>query len=119
MENIVKLNECTIMACIFKTAFLDVAKELHGTKENAPNHLAYINSDGIAGWLNKWSKIYGLAYYEEHISFIERVTTLPEYRNLGVGKTRITCVETKRKHIGRRIVEIHVTDTNTVFPRMV
>ena len=127
MENIVELNDCKIITYILNKAFLAFVEEYNFTKENAPNHLAFINSDEIEIWLNKGLKMYGYkidnkiigcagySYYKDQIYLIERVGTLPEYRNLGVGKNLIKFIENKINNIGGRIVEIHVTDKNTVL----
>jgi diamine N-acetyltransferase len=124
---IVELNDSKIIAVILNKAFLDFAKEFNFTKENAPNHLAFINSDGVEAWLKKGLKMYGYkiddkiigcagySYNKDQIYLMERLATLPEYRNLGVGKKIIRFIEDKIKNIGGRIVEIHVTDKNIVL----
>jgi ribosomal protein S18 acetylase RimI-like enzyme len=103
------------------------AKEFNFTKENAPNHLAFINSAGVEDWLNKGLKMYGhkidnkiigcvgYSYYNNQIYLIERLATLPEYRNMGIGKRMMKFIENKIKNSGGKIVEIHVTDSNTVL----
>jgi diamine N-acetyltransferase len=127
MDNIVELNDSKIITIILNKAFLDFAKEFNFTKENAPNHLAFINSDGVEEWLNKGLKMYGYriddkiigcagySHYKDQIYLIERLATLPEYRNLGVGKKIMGFIEGKIKNIGGKIVEIHVTDRNIVL----
>jgi diamine N-acetyltransferase len=127
LENIVELNDSKIIAVILNRAFLDFAKEFNFTKENAPNHLAFINSDGVEAWLKKGLKMYGYkiddkiigcagySYYKDQIYLMERLAILPEYRNLGVGKKIIGFIEDKIKNISGRIVEIHVTDRNIVL----
>ena len=127
MENIVELNDCKVITYILNKAFMAFAEEYNFTKENAPNHLAFINSDGIEIWLNNGLKMYGYTIdnkivacagysnYKDQTYLIERVGTLPEYRNLGVGKKLIKFIENKINNIGGRIVEIHVTNKNTVL----
>jgi ribosomal protein S18 acetylase RimI-like enzyme len=127
MENIVELNDSIIITNILNRAFLTFAQEFNFTKENAPNHLAFINSDGVEAWLNNGLKMYGYkindriigcagySYYKDKIYLIERLATLPEYRNLGVGKKIMKFIENRIKNIGGRIVEIHVTDKNTAL----
>jgi ribosomal protein S18 acetylase RimI-like enzyme len=127
MENIVELNDSKVITNILNRAFLAFAQEFNFTKENAPNHLAFINSDGVEVWLNNGLKMYGYkiddkiigcagySYYKDKIYLIERLATLPEYRNLGIGKKIVKFIEDRIKNIGGRIVEIHVTDKNTVL----
>ena len=98
MENIVELNDSKIITPILNRAFLTFAQEFNFSKENAPNHLAFIDSDGVEVWLNKGLKMYGYkidgniigcagySYYKDQVYLIERLATLPEYRNLGIGK---------------------------------
>jgi ribosomal protein S18 acetylase RimI-like enzyme len=124
MESIVELNDSKIIANILNKAFMGFAKEFNFTKENASNHLAFINSDGIEVWLKNGLKMYGYkiddeiigcagySYHKEQAYLIERLATLPEYRNLGVGKKMMKFIENKIKKNGGKIVEIHVTDTN-------
>jgi ribosomal protein S18 acetylase RimI-like enzyme len=127
MENIAELNDSKIIANILNKAFLAFAREFNFTKENAPNHLAFINSDGVEAWLNNGLKMYGYkmkdriigcagySYYNDKLYVIERLAVLPEYRNLGVGKKMMKFIENRIKNIGGRIAEIHVTDKNTVL----
>jgi GNAT superfamily N-acetyltransferase len=127
MNDIVELIDSKIITEIINRAFLDFAKEFNFTKENAPNHLAFINSDGVEAWLMKGLNMYGYkiddkiigcagySYYKDQIYLMERLATLPEYRNLGVGKKIIEFIEDKIKNTGGRIVEIHVTDKNEVL----
>ena len=127
MNNIIELNDSKIITDILNRAFLAFAKEFNFTKETAPNHLAFINSDGVEAWLNKGLKMYGYkienkiigcagySYYKDQIYLIERLATLPEYRNMGIGKKIMGFIEGKIKNIGGKIVEIHVTDKNTVL----
>ena len=127
MENIVGLNDSKVIAYILNMAFLSFANEFYFTKENAPNHLAYIGSEGVEVWLNIGLKMYGYkiddkiigcagySYKNDQTYLIERVATLPEYRNLGVGKKLMRFIENRVKNIGGEIVEIHVTDKNTVL----
>jgi ribosomal protein S18 acetylase RimI-like enzyme len=127
MENIIELNDSNVIANILNNAFMAFAKEFNFTKENAPYHLAFINSDGIKIWLNNGLKMYGYkidekiiscagyTYYNDQIYLIERLATLPEYRNLGIGKKMMKFIENKIKNNGGKIVEIHVTDKNTVL----
>ena len=127
MENIVELNDSKIIAGILNISFLAFAQEFNFTKENAPNHLAFINYDKVDVWLNNGLKMYGYkiddkiiscagySYLKEQLYLIERLATLPEYRNLGVGKKLMKFIENEIKNIGGKIVEIHVTDKNTVL----
>ena len=62
MEKIVNLNDSKIISYILNKAFLAFAQEFNFTKENAPNHLAFINSDGVAAWLKNGLKMYGYKY---------------------------------------------------------
>ncbi|MDR2942299.1 MAG: GNAT family N-acetyltransferase [Treponema sp.] len=129
MENILEINNSKIISNILNRAFLAFAQEYNFTKENAPNHLAYINSDGIEIWLNNGLKMYGYkmddkiigcvgySFYKEQIYLIERLATLPEYRNLGVGKKLMGFIENKIRNMGGKIVEIHVTDKNIVLKK--
>jgi len=89
MNNIIELNDSKIITDILNRAFLAFAKEFNFTKETAPNHLAFINSDGVEGWLNKGLKMYGYkienkiigcagySHYKDQIYLIERLATLP------------------------------------------
>ena len=124
VENIMELYDNIIIEGILNKAFLAFAQEYNFTKENAPNHLAYINSDKIQIWLNNGLKMYGYeidgkiigcggySHKNDEKYLIERLATLPEYRNLGFGKKLMEHIENKVKDIGGKIVEIHVTDKN-------
>jgi ribosomal protein S18 acetylase RimI-like enzyme len=126
-QTIFELNDSNVIANILNMAFLTFAEEYNFTKENAPNHLAFINSDGIKVWLNNGLKMYGYkiggeiigcvgySYYNDQIYLIERLATLPEYRNLGIGKKMMEFIENKIKNNDGKIAEIHVTDKNTVL----
>jgi ribosomal protein S18 acetylase RimI-like enzyme len=127
MEKITELFDSKIITNILNRAFLTFAQEFNFTKENAPNHLAFINSDGVEACLNNGLKMYGYksddkiigcvgySYHKNKIYLIERLATLPEYRNLGVGKKLMEFIENKIKNIGGKIAEIHVTDINTAL----
>ena len=122
-----ELNDSKIITDILNRAFMTVAQEFNFTKENAPIHPAFTNSDRVEVWLNRGLKMYGYkindktigcagySYYKDQIYFIERLATLPEYRHLGVGKKLMGFIENKIKNIGGKIVEIHVTDINIVL----
>ena len=124
MENIVKLNDSKIITEILNKSFLAFAQEYGFTKENASNHLAFINSDKVDFWLknglsmygykleNKFVGCAGYSYLEDYIYLIERVATLPEYRNLGIGKKLMEFNENEIKINGGKIAEIHVIDKN-------
>jgi ribosomal protein S18 acetylase RimI-like enzyme len=127
IKNIVALNDSKIISYILNSAFLSFAQEFNFTRENAPNHLAFINSDGVEAWLNKGLTMYGYkiddkiigcagySYYKDQVYLIERVATLPEHRNLGIGKKLMEFNENRIKNSGGRTVEIHVTDKNTAL----
>jgi ribosomal protein S18 acetylase RimI-like enzyme len=105
-------------------AFLAFAQEYNFTKENAPNHLAFINPDKVDNWLNNGLNMYGYkiedkiigcigySYKNEHVYLIERLGTLPQYRNLGIGKKLMKFIENKIINIGGKTTELHVTDKN-------
>jgi ribosomal protein S18 acetylase RimI-like enzyme len=90
-------------------------------------NILHITFDIIEIWLDKGLKMYGFkvddkivgcagySLREDEIYLIERVATLPEYRNLGIGKRLMEFIEDKIRNIGGKIVEIHVTDKNTVL----
>jgi ribosomal protein S18 acetylase RimI-like enzyme len=127
IESIVELNDSKTIAYILNRAFMDFAKEFNFTKENATNHLAFINSDGIEVWLDKGLRMYGYkmddkiigcagySYYNDQVYLIERLATLPEYRNLGIGKKIMKFIEDKIKINNGKIAEVHVTDSNIVL----
>jgi len=127
MENIVELNDSKTITGILNKAFMAFAEEFNFTKEHAPGHLAFINPEGVEIWLNRGLKMYGYkiedkvvgcagySYYKDQIYLIERLGTLPEYRKLGVGKKLMKFIESKINNIGGKIIEIHVTDKNTVL----
>jgi ribosomal protein S18 acetylase RimI-like enzyme len=127
MRNITELFDSKIITNILNRAFLAFAQEFNFTKENAPNHLAFINSDGVEAWLNNGLKMYGYksddkiigcvgySYHNDQIYLIERLATLPEYRNLGIGKKLMEFIENEIKNIDGKIAEIHVTDKNIVL----
>ena len=127
MESIIELYDSDIITNILNNAFLAFAQEYNFTKENAPNHLAFIDSNSIKNWINNGLKMYGFkseekivgcvgySYHKDKIYLIQRLATLPEYRNLGIGKKLMKFIENKIKDIGGNIVEIHVTDKNTVL----
>ena len=127
MEDIVELNDCKIIMGILNKAFLTFAQEYNFTRENAPYHLAYINAGIIKSWLNNGLKMYGYriddkiigcggySYQKNQKYLIERLATLPEYRNIGVGKKLMGYIENIVKEIGGKMIEIHVTDKNTVL----
>jgi GNAT superfamily N-acetyltransferase len=127
LENIQELDDSKIISDILNKAFLTFAQDYNFTKENAPNHLAYINLDGIKIWLNNGSKMYGYkmdnkiincggySYYKDQVYLIERLATLPEYRNLGVGKKIMKFIENEIKNKNGKNTEIYVTDKNTVL----
>ena len=124
MENIEKINDSKIITEILNKAFLAFAQEYNFTKENAPNHLAFINSDKVDSWLKNGLSMYGYklenklvgcagnSHLMDQIFLIERVATLPEYRKLGIGKKLMEFNENEIKKNGGKIVEIHVTDKN-------
>jgi ribosomal protein S18 acetylase RimI-like enzyme len=126
-DDIVELNDSKIITNILNKAFLTFAQEFGFTKENAPNHLAFIGCEGVEIWLSNGLKMYGYksddkiigcagySYYKIQVYLIERLATLPEYRNLGVGKGLMKFLENRIKSIGGKIAEIHVTDRNTVL----
>ena len=55
MKNITELNDSKIISFVLNRVFLAFAQEYNFTKENVPNHLAFIDSDGVEAWLkNAW-----------------------------------------------------------------
>ena len=124
MGNIEELKDCKIISNILNKAFLTFAQEFGFTKDNAPNHLAFINSDGVEAFLNNGLKMYGYkidskiigcagySYCGDQIYQIERLATLPEHRNKGVGKKLMRFLENVIKNNGGKVIEIRVTDSN-------
>ena len=127
MITITELNDSKIITHILNISFLAFAQEHNFTRKNAPNHLAYINSDTVEAWLNEGLKIYGYriddkivacggySHKEDETYLIQRVATLPEHRKLGIGKKIMEYLESKIKNAGGKIAEIHVTDKNIVL----
>ena len=126
MENIIEINDKIIIMEILNKAFLTVAQQYNFTKENAPTFPAFIRHDKIDDFL-KGIKMYGYklndkiigcagySYNKDHIYFIKRLATLPEYRHLGVGKKLLEFIENEIKNLGGKKIEIHVIDKNIVL----
>ena len=124
MDKIIELNDTKIIVNILNRAFLSFANEYNFTKENAPNHLAFINSERVDAFLDNGLKMYGYetngkvvgcagySFYKENVYLIERLAILPEYQSKGFGKSIMGFIENKIKNIGGKIIEIHVTDKN-------
>ena len=72
LENIEELNESKIISHISNKAFLAFAQEYGFSKENAPNHLAFMNSDGVEAFLNNGLKMYGYRIDSKIIRIILR-----------------------------------------------
>lgn len=123
-EIIVELKDSEIIINLLNKAFMTVALEFNLTKENAPRHPAFLGKEAIEIQLNKGFKMYGYSmndsiigcvgywFDENKIYHIERLATLPEYRNLGIGKKLMEYIESKIKEKGGKITEIHVLDKN-------
>jgi len=124
LENIFELNDSKIISFILNRAFLTFAQEYNFTKENAPNHLAFIKSNDIKIWLSNGFKMYGYkieeeiigcigySYIKEHEYLIERLAVLPENRNKGIGKELVNYIENVIVKLNGKISELHVTDKN-------
>ena len=127
MVNIIEVKDSRIITDILNKASLTVAQQFNFTKENAPTFPAFINYERIQKYLDKGLIMYGYkinelivacagySYYREDIYFIERLSTLPEYRHSGIGKRLMEYVENKIKDTGGKIAEIHVVDKNMLL----
>ena len=121
---ITELYDSKAIAKILNEGFLAFAEEYNFTKENAPNHLAFIDSDGVQAWLDNGLKMFGYkidgeaiacagySHKNEKIFLIERLAVLPEYQNRGIGRKLMVFIESLIKDMGGSIAEIHVTDSN-------
>ena len=124
MDKIIELLDCNVITKILNNAFLAFAEEYGFTKENAPNHLAFIEPNSIKIWLKNGLKMYGYKINKEIIGcigyshireqeyLIERLAVLPENRNNGIGKKLVEYVEKEIIKINGKITELHVTDKN-------
>ena len=124
MENIKEIKESKIITGILNKAFITVAIQFNYTKENAPKFPAFIEPNIIENGLNNGLKMYGYyldnqiigcvgySFYKDHMYFIERLATLPEYRHKGIGKILMEYIENKIKENNGKIIEIHVVDEN-------
>jgi len=105
MENIMEIKDSKIITEILNKAFITVALQFNYTKENAPKFPAFIEPNIIENGLNNGLKMYGYyldnqiigcvgySFYKDHMYFIERLATLPEYRHKGIGKILMEYVE--------------------------
>ena len=124
-----ELNDSKIISFILNKAFLAFAQEFNFTKENAPNHLAFIAPDNINVWLNNGFKMYGYkigkeiigcigySYIKEQEYLIERLAVLPEHRNKGIGKELVKYIENEISKKNGNISELHVTDKNITLKK--
>jgi ribosomal protein S18 acetylase RimI-like enzyme len=127
MENIIEINDSELITSVINRSFITVAMQFNLTKENAPNHPAFIGSDVIKKQLDRGFKMYGFSvndqivgcvgYWTENneIYHIERLATLPEHRHSGIGKKLLEFVESKIIEKGGKIAEVHVLDKNTLL----
>ena len=127
MEDIIEIKDSKIITDILNTSFMTIALKFGLTKENAPNHPAFIGSDTIENQLIKGLKMYGYASNDQIVGcvgywtdnnetyHIERLATLPEHRHSGIGKKLMEFAEGKIMNNGGKIAEIHVLDKNTTL----
>jgi len=127
MENIKEVYDSEMITSIINKSFMTIALQYNLTKENAPKHPAFINSDVIMTQLNRGFKMYGyfineqlvgcVGYWTDDggINHIERLATLPEHRHLGIGKKLMEFVENKIMENRGKIAEVHVLDKNTTL----
>ena len=127
MENIIELNDNIIITNVLNKAFMTVALEFALTKENAPRHPAFIGPDVIERQLSRGLIMYGyiinnqtvgcVGYWsnDDTMYHIERLSTLPEYRHIGIGKKLMVFAENKIMEHGGKIAEVHVLDKNSLL----
>jgi ribosomal protein S18 acetylase RimI-like enzyme len=127
MESIIDLSDSVIITNILNKAFMTVALQFGFTKETVQRFPAFIGSDVINNQFINGLKMYGYnineqivgcvgySFYKDQIYIIERLSTLPEYRHLGIGKKLMEYIENKIRENGGKIAEIHVVDKNVLL----
>ena len=127
MENIIELNNSELITSVINRSFITVAVQFNLTKENAPNHPAFIGPESIQKQLDRGLKMYGYAvndqivgcagYWSENNEFfhIERLATLPEHRHSGIGQKLLKFIENEIKNRGGKTTEVHVMDKNALL----
>jgi ribosomal protein S18 acetylase RimI-like enzyme len=123
MENIIPLNNITVITNVVNSSFLTVAKEFGFTKENAPTFPAFIGEDRIEKDLNRGLIMYGYSCEHKIIGcvgysikdgnyLIERLAVLPEFRHKNIGKKLMEYVEQKIMRTGGTLIEINIVNEN-------
>jgi len=94
-KNIDELNKCVD---IIKQSFIKVRDDLSLTKENCPSHPSFIKVEDLFKLSEKDVFFYGLFLSEKQIGlyiiekgnngyyYVEKLSTLPDYRHKGYGK---------------------------------
>ena len=124
MENIISINNTSVITSIVNNSFLTVAKEFGFTKENAPTFSAFIGEDRIEKDLNRGLIMYGYSFENKIIGcvgysikdenyLIERLAVLPEFRHKNVGRKLMEYVEQKIIENGGKMIEVNIVNENT------
>jgi diamine N-acetyltransferase len=126
-----KIRTCTnedilVLVETIQRSFQDVAKRFGLTQENAPRHpsnctLDWVQKDmarGVTYFVieNETYVVVGCVALElanSEICYLERLAVLPDQRQRGFGKTLVTHVLSKAKHLGVHCVNIGIIAEHT------
>jgi ribosomal protein S18 acetylase RimI-like enzyme len=123
MNNIVSINDVSIITEVVNNSFITVAKEFCFTKENAPTFPAFIGEDRIESDLNRGLIMYGYSFKNKIIGcvgysirngnyLIERLAVLPEFRHKNIGKKLMKYAEQKIIENNGTLIEINIVNEN-------
>jgi ribosomal protein S18 acetylase RimI-like enzyme len=121
-----QLNTCLD---IIHKSFITVADEFGLTKDNCPNHTAFMPIDKLIRQYESGADMFLYQHISEYVGYfslvnngesveLNNLSVLPEYRHLGIGKEMVEYAkEYTIKNTSAKKITIGIIEDNTVLKR--
>ena len=121
-----QLNTCLE---IIHKSFITVAGEFRLTKDNSPNHTAFMPIDKLIRQYESGTNMFLYQHNEEYVGYfslvnngesveLNNLSVLPEYRHLGIGKEMIEYAkEYATKNTSAKKITIGIIEDNIILKK--
>lgn len=133
MIQLVKEGELKECARVIREGFGTVAKDFHLTVENCATNGAFMTDERLRGEFEAGKPMFAdwedgeiAGFYElgdqgirdgVHIVELEKITVIPKFRHLGIGKKLIANAKEQVKSLGGDVMTIGIIEENTVLKK--
>ena len=124
---VTKNEQLNICLDIIQKSFQTVADDMNLTKENCPNHTAFIPLKNLQNQLKNSNPMFLYEYNNAPVGYfslslndgiaeLNNLSVLPEYRHLGIGKELVDyAVDYTKNTLGINKIEIGIVEENTIL----